>query len=125
MGAATVEAHEYTVVGAWPFPLDMLRRDGSHPASRKDRLLIERLSGSFCHDKGDMHDEVEIRLKGPNKPNTARWESFKWKVPGDTLHAAYKALVAKAARDAEIRKGALAKLTEEERRVLFLTNVQD
>ena len=61
---------------------------------------------------------MEIRLVGPNKPNTARWESFGWAIPADWEHAYYK----RSAQDERIRKdpraSALGKLTPEERAVV-------
>lgn len=31
---------EYVLKGHWPFPEDMLRHDGSRPASEADRALV-------------------------------------------------------------------------------------
>lgn len=67
--------HRYVVRGHWPFPLDMLRHDGSRPASDADRTMVERLSGEYAPDR-DAFVDVEIKLVGPSRPNSARWESW-------------------------------------------------
>jgi hypothetical protein len=106
--------HRYTVRGHWPFPTDMLRHDGSEPAEEVSSSLIERLSAEHSTDRSDFVD-VEIHLRGPCKPNTARWESFGWQVPTDLDHLRFKNW--KTQQDARnaVFDGALAKLTADER----------
>ncbi|WP_303758405.1 hypothetical protein [Sphingobium yanoikuyae] len=108
---------EYVVRGHWPFPLDMLRHDCSVPASADDRSAIDNLSQEYAPDRAAFSD-VDIRLVGPQKPNTGRWESFGWKVPSDTEHAFIKSLMQQKARDDALFAGAMAKLTEAERRAV-------
>lgn len=115
-----MEIH-YTVVGRWPFPLDMLRHDIAEPATPEDNTLIKR----FCQDcspeperMGKISVNLVMRDCGRFKPNTARWESFGWSIPADTEHHFYKAANAGRREDEHIRRVALAKLTPDERRVL-------
>lgn len=108
----------YVVKGHWPFPLDMLRRDGSRPETVADREAIEALSGEHAHDRDDFQD-VEISLVGPAVPNTARWESFGWSVPSDASHAFLKQERARQLREKTILDSALAKLDAEERKLVL------
>lgn len=110
--------HHYTVRGKWPFPPDMLRRDGSRPASPEDEHLIGEFSRESAPDRDFLRETVEIHLVGPNRPYTDRWESFGWTVPTDLDHALFKASRQRRADDDKIRAAGLAKLTPEERRVL-------
>lgn len=110
----------YTVAGCWPFPVDMLRHDGSFPASAKDRALIKRLSGLHAPDRAAF-DTVHINLVMPDgdwfkgrRPNTARWESFTWTVVDDP----WKEWEAEARAKENLRQQALRKLTKEERDAL-------
>ena len=107
----------YVVRGHWPFPSDMLRRDGSRPATERDRIAIERLSGDSCEDRADFQD-VDVSLIGPSDPNTERWESFGWKVPDDAMHAFVKAGRERAAKEGSVIASALAKLDPEERALI-------
>ena len=109
--------HTYTVVGHWPFPLDMLRHDGSRAASEADQALIDRLSGDHAPDKAAFLD-VSITLTGPNKPNTARWESFTWSIPADLEWADTKRRMAEERQRDALRKSGAAKLTQAERDAL-------
>lgn len=109
----TNKEHRYTVKGHWPFPTDMLRHDGSRPASPEDQGAIDRLSTEHATDKAAF-DDAEINLVGPYKPNTARWESFGWAVPSDTDHAFFKRIREEDERRADLAKVALTKLTHEE-----------
>jgi hypothetical protein len=103
----------YTVRGSWPFPIDMLRHDQSVAATPEDRAMIESMSQAHAGAREDFKDR-DIHLLGLNKPNTARWESFGWSVPGDQMHAYMKRERAAAARrDADYQK-AMAKLTPAE-----------
>lgn len=104
----------YMVKGKWPFPVDMLRRDGSRAATKADQAVIDSLCEEFAPDRSAFED-VEISLVGPNDPNTARWESFGWKVPGDVEHAFLKADRERRAAEAVLLKRALGKLDPEER----------
>lgn len=109
----------YTVVGRWPFPLDMLRHDQSAAATPQDQELVDRLSADFL--SSEVPDgRVSIRLVGPSKPNTARWESFGWSVPGDTEHQMAKRLRQEAREREALRNSGLAKLTPSERKALDL-----
>lgn len=111
--------HRYTVKGKWPFPYDMVRRDGSRPASVKDEENVARYSAEHAPDR-EVFKDVEIELVGPARPNVARWESFGWAVTWEPLlYRTYPAPV-RPRSDDEIRKAALAKLSSEERRVLDL-----
>lgn len=106
------EAHAYTVTGRWPFPTDMLRRDGSEPASPKDRALVERLSGPVAPEPEGLETfvvDLVIQDAGRAVPNAARWASFDWSVVGSEIPA-YDAAGVMARR----RREALAKLTSEE-----------
>jgi hypothetical protein len=112
--AVGIEDATYVVTGSWPFPLDMLRRDGSRPATKDDRLKIERLSGDHAHDRDDFR-KIEITLIGPNRPDTSRWESFDWAVPGDVEHAFWKGERLRRTREEALMRSALAKLDPEEK----------
>ncbi len=107
----------YTVRGHWPFPIDMLRHDGSHAATEADQAMIDRLSSDHAPDRAAFED-VEINLVGPFKQNTARWESFSWSVPSDDEAALYKAADRRRKEEQAIFDGALAKLSQEERDVI-------
>lgn len=111
------KTHTYTVVGCWPFPLDMLRHDQSEAATPADQVMIDRLSGDHAPDADAFHN-VSITLTGPNKPNTARWESFTWSIPADHEHEFYKRHRAEQRERNAQRQSGLAKLTPEERRAL-------
>lgn len=112
--------YTYEVKGYWPFPLDMLRHDGSRAATPKDQAMIDRLSGDHAPDRAAFKD-VSITLTGPNKPNTARWESFGWQVPGDEDYRLVKEMRKRDSERAALRQQALAKLTPEEREALGLS----
>lgn len=107
----------YTVKGHWPFPADMLRHDQSRAATAEDQSMIDRLSGDHAPDRSVFVD-VEINLVGPNKPNTARWESFGWAVPSDTEHAFYRDMKRRQAEEQRMFDAAMAKLSDDERQVM-------
>lgn len=109
--------HSYIVRGHWPFPLDMLRHDESRPASADDQAAIDSLSAEHATDR-DAFKDIEIRLVGPCKPNTARWESFGWAVPGDEEYAYYKGLKHREAEEKALLESAMGKLTAQERAVV-------
>ena len=104
----------YVVKGRWPFPVDMLRRDGSRAATPEDQAIIDSLCEEFAPDRSGF-EEVEVSLVGPNEPNTARWESFSWSVPGDVMHALAKADAVRLRAEETLLAKALAKLDPEER----------
>lgn len=107
----------YTVYGHWPFPLDMLRHDGSRAASQADQDLIDRLSTEHATDH-DVFTPCEINLIALWKPNTARWESFGWSVPGDAEYAAVKRWKEEDRQRQQLIDSAMAKLTPEEREAI-------
>ncbi|WP_309084134.1 hypothetical protein [Chelativorans sp.] len=107
----------YTVRGAWPFPLDMLRHDGSRAASPEDQSKIDRYAADHAPDRS-VFEPVEISLVGPHKPNTARWESFTWSVPADADYAMMKEHRARGLERKRLRDAALSKLSREEREAL-------
>ena len=112
----------YTVLGTWPFPVDMLRYDGSQPATPADKAAVDRLSGEFAPDQQALRVPVAVTLEmgalGRRQPCTARWESFGWQVPADGDYRLSKALAAQEAQREVLRKSALAKLTLPERQAL-------
>lgn len=107
----------YTVRGHWPFPKDMLRHDGSRAATPEDQAVIDRQSLEYAPDR-DVFVDVEINLVGPNKPNTARWESFGWAVPADVEHVMAKRWQTEERERRALRDQALAKLSFREREAL-------
>lgn len=113
---------QYTVVGSWPFPLDMLRHDQSRAATPVDQAKIDRLSGESAPDLAALDEKVEITLvaesSGLRFCNAARWESFGWQVPGDADYQTGKSLRAAADEQRRLRSSGLAKLTMAERRAL-------
>lgn len=75
----------YTVKGRGPFPIDMIRYDGSYPAQHSDAADIQ---GSISNDPGNPvstanREPWEIDLitnKRPGVPCVGRWASFMVKV---------------------------------------------
>lgn len=120
--AATETSTTYTVEGAWPFPTDMLRHDGSCAATAEDQIKIDRLSGASAPDLDSLRVKTSITLTlttiGRRCPNTARWESFGWTIPGDLEHAFAKRWEAEEEQKRALRESGLAKLTPAERRAL-------
>lgn len=116
-------SHRYTVIGKWPFPYDMVRYDGSRPATEADEELIALYSGDHAPDRS-VFKGVAIDLVGPRRPNVARWESFGWSVPSENPRQVVfdesRRPPARPKTDNEIREAALKKLSPEERRVLGL-----
>lgn len=109
-----MKSFPYTVRGHWPFPLDMLRRDGSRAATDADQALIDQLSGDHVDDAGVGFNVVDINLVGPNKPNTERWGSFGWTVPTDVDYQWHMQRQREANERRQLADQALAKLTPEE-----------
>ncbi len=121
------------VEGRWPFPVDMLRSDGSRAATPEDASLIERLSGETTDDGFGLREAVRVtvtmeagdpvpgRPGGRFVPNEARWDSFGWKVisAGEDFEADRR-LAALVRRNTALRRSGLAKLTPEEREALGL-----
>lgn len=107
----------YTVKGHWPFPLDMLRYDQSEPASVSEQAKINFYSTEHAFSKTSFED-VEINLVGPNRPNTARWESFGWTVPTDTDYALTKQARRREAEDQQVFDAAMSKLSPREREIV-------
>lgn len=70
--------YEFTVVGAVPFPVDMLRHDQCWPATSTDAASIA--VSIDWQSYGD--DTRHVVLIGLNDPTGPRWESFGWKVDG-------------------------------------------
>lgn len=104
----------FSVRGAWPFPLDMLRKGEAHPATPEDQRKIERLSAEHAYCFDDIQCPVTIELFG-RRPTTERWESFGWKVPSDVLHHDEQLRKAARLRQEALIASALNKLTPEER----------
>lgn len=71
----------YTVRGTGPFPVDMLRYDGSSPYSEQDS---NRVVSSLCTIEQLQYRRVIVLIKynGYSRwtPNAAKWESFGWEV---------------------------------------------
>lgn len=73
----------FTVTSTYPFPFDMLRYDRCWPSSSTDAGLIRARALRGGPEK------ITIRLRGKNKPEVARWNSFGWAVgPHDAREAA-------------------------------------
>lgn len=109
----------YAVVGSWPFPLDMLRRDRSVAATAEDQAKIDRLSQEAAPDLQAIRQKVKINLVIRDagrweKPLTARWESFGWTVPDDEERKLLAEERLRVERLGRLRDAALAKLTPEE-----------
>jgi hypothetical protein len=125
----------YTVEGKWPFPLDMLRHDQAHAATPEDQVLINRMSGEASDEEFGTRTRVRINLvmqaghptrgrpEGRWLPNDARWKSFGgWTVHGVREIDERRALDEAARTERLAREAALAKLTDEDRRVLGLSS---
>lgn len=73
--------HRYSVrpTRGLPFPIDMLRYDGSTVADEESSRRIER-----THRFEDLDPEETVNLVRSSdhswKPNAARWESYGWRV---------------------------------------------
>jgi len=125
----------YVVEGHWQFPLDMLRKDGSRPATEADRALVERLSKDLAEfldesmspeeRRADRTRKHRIRLVIPDatrfqRPVIARWESLGWEVVESSdpllvpVHVADKAARVAEGRRKDLVASALAKLAPEE-----------
>ena len=117
----------FAVVGRWPFPADMLRRDGARAASPDDARAIRLLSGEHAPDCGfGLRRDVTVNLVMETEPSrfpcgdrnplplAARWESFGWRVQGVAELDLFRASREAGARRAALRASAIAKLTPEE-----------
>ncbi len=69
-----MHTHQFKVVGAGRFPLDMLRRDQCFPASEDD-------ANRAMNDKAIRIVELKAYTERDLfYPTVGRWESFGWKV---------------------------------------------
>jgi hypothetical protein len=64
------------VIGAGPFPIDMLRYDACVPRNESDSAVVSE----SAHDKTWVRHSVNVQGRGPLGPTTARWASFGWQV---------------------------------------------
>ena len=106
----------YTVEGHWPFPVDMLRHDDSEAFSEGSQFLIDLYSDDHlnCSNREKVYITLIIKDCGNFRPNTARWESFGWKVPDDTDYYMWKNYKENEKIRKALKKSALSKLTEDE-----------
>lgn len=112
----------YAVVGSWPFPLDMLRRDNAVPASVADEALVHALSQESAPERGLEPVTINLVIRDADRftrPCTERWVSFGWQVPGDEEYRAMQEHRAREGRMAELYASARAKLTDEELEAVF------
>lgn len=89
----------FTVEGAGPLPLDMLRYDSCFPATEEDAATAVQYPGE-C--KGRRRIKLIRRTAGLPEPTEARWRSFGWRVVPISELAAEEREAA-AARRAERR----------------------
>ena len=71
---------QYTVEGAGEFPYDMLRYDGSFPASEQDSVKLYADYDERRQVRLLSFVESSIRMDNLLMPNRRRWESFLWRV---------------------------------------------
>ena len=65
----------------FPFPLDMLRYDGSFPASELDSGKIHRtMEFGRTEEKPNLEIELSAISHSTWTPQDARWLSFGWEV---------------------------------------------
>ena len=69
--------HEFTVEGAGPFPVDMLRYDSCHP--RDESTARSLVDYEAPRRQVTLHRFSVDRDWGPNRE---RWASFGWRVIG-------------------------------------------
>lgn len=70
--------HKFAVQSTLPFPIDMLRYDGAHPASEGDSHIIEN---SVQNGTGAKRVElVRVDTQRFWTPTVGRWQSFGWEV---------------------------------------------
>jgi hypothetical protein len=67
--------YEYFVTGRGPFPFDMLRYDGTWPASGEDAA---KLDSPF--EREERRNPRSVKLHSYRKPTVDRWASFGWSV---------------------------------------------
>lgn len=77
----------FEVTSKYPFPLDMLRYDGCHPAGSDDAATI----GYSFDPQERVRDRAPYRVKLIAyherrfwEPTAARWSSFMWSVVRDS-----------------------------------------
>ena len=115
------KAFHYTVVGRWPFPLDMLRHDQSVAESEADQALIDKLSGEYMPDDLEGNQVINLVMPDPGsfRPNAARWQSFSWGgVPADLMSAEVQRAKKKHDRLSEVFDEMVARMTQREREAL-------
>jgi hypothetical protein len=69
----------FTVSGAFPFPVDMLRYDRCMPATERDSYELLH----SINREGDKPWRVTLIHQGPMRtwlPTNGRWSSFMWSV---------------------------------------------
>ena len=72
--------YRFTVVGNYPFPLDMLRYDGCYPASTEDATAISAsIRGERDEGMGFPRGH-SVTLYSNRAPTEGRWQSFLWHV---------------------------------------------
>lgn len=81
---ATMHRHHFNVVGAGPFPIDMLRHDVCSPEHSADADMIrESLDATVADGPRTIH-LIRYAPKGWT-PTEGRWRSFGWLVVDGTL----------------------------------------
>jgi len=72
-----MKRYKFTVTGAMPFPLDMLRYDSCWPRNSEDVCVM------YESIKSVDTTPATIKLSGANPPTKGRWRSFMWNVEMD------------------------------------------
>lgn len=78
--------HRFSVSGKYPFPVDMLRYDGAHPASERDSSKVTSAIKADTREDVSLSYMIELVVVNAHKywrPTTGRWYSFGWS-PGQT-----------------------------------------
>lgn len=70
---------EYVVEGPYPFPMDMLRREFSYPATTNDANALGAAADVRSPD-GVHRVRLITTALWPWQLNAARWESMGWKI---------------------------------------------
>ncbi len=68
---------EFSVIGHYPFPIDMLRFDSCYPQREIDAAFIVE-----CAEHPDRRYEIRLQTRSASNsvPTIARWASFGWRV---------------------------------------------
>lgn len=91
----------YAVIGKWPFPTDMLRRDYARPATDEDAARIDSLTQESSPDPVGGHLRRHIvNLVSAVFPNIERWKSFGWNVVESPMTTTQPAPLTQAASPA-------------------------